>query len=311
MSTWLKAHQLANLAAAQAHGDLGVDPERFPVDVYGAIGEADVMLIWRPLPRLFGVYLDEPDSRPGIVLSNGLSHAAQRQTAAHEFGHHVLGHGTRTDVDLDALTERRTNWPDVEKAAEAFASWFLMPRRAMLAAMGHLGLERLTEPADVYRLSLLLGTPYRSTLRHLPNVRLASRALTRGWMNVAPGRIKAGLDPAPVPTSRAHDVWAIGHAMAGMAITVRPGDRLVVELTHSEERVEVSTDLVELATRADPTLRRTRTSPRGAHRVVFEVRAAPGADGAITVWSASTSDRWVVELDVEGRHSGIARRWVT
>lgn len=52
MSTRTEAHRLANLAAAQAHGDLGIDPASFPVDVYGAIGDADVMLIWRPLPRL-------------------------------------------------------------------------------------------------------------------------------------------------------------------------------------------------------------------------------------------------------------------
>ena len=312
MSTWLEAHRLANLAAAQTHGDLNVDPAHFPVDVFGAIGEADVMLIWRPLPRLFGAYLDEPDSRPGIILNNGLSHAAQRQTAAHELGHHVLGHGTRTDLDLDPFTERHTNWSDVEKAAEAFASWFLMPRRAMAAAMARLGLERLTQPAEVYRLSLLLGTPYRSTLRHLPNVRLASQALTRSWMSVPPGRIKAGLDPAPVPTSREPDVWVVGPALTGLTLSVRPSDRLIIELADSADRVEVGPGVVELATRTAAAPGMRGAPSEAARRVPFEVGATPGpAEHTITVRSSTRSDSWAVQLKVEGHRSGIARRWVT
>ena len=156
MSTWIEAHRLANLAAAQAHGDLGIDPASFPVDVYGAIGDADVMLIWRPLPRLFNMYLDESGSRPGVILNSALDPAVQRQTAAHELGHHVFGHGTRADADLEFLLERRRGWPDAEKAAEAFASWFLMPRRAIVAAMARLNFRHLTQPTDVYRLSLPL-----------------------------------------------------------------------------------------------------------------------------------------------------------
>ena len=100
---------------------------------------------------------------PGILINNGLPPAAQRQTAGHELGHHRFQHGTRVDVDLEAPLDRRTVWTDEEKQAEAFASWFLMPRKAVRTALAHLGLERPKEPEDVYQLSLLLGTPYSSS----------------------------------------------------------------------------------------------------------------------------------------------------
>jgi Zn-dependent peptidase ImmA (M78 family) len=230
MTTWLQAHQAANFAAAQAHADLGVDPATFPIDVYAAIAAADVMLMWRPLPRAFGLYLDNPGSRPGILLNNQLEPAVQRHTAGHELGHHLLGHGSRVDVDLDLFETTRRGWTEPEKAAEAFAAWFLMPRRAVLAAMRALGRTDLSRPEEVYQLSLLLGTSYRSTARHLLNLRLCSREQSRSWMAVPPNRLKQRLDPGCAPVSRAPDVWRVDRRLAGATVTVSPGDRLVVDL---------------------------------------------------------------------------------
>ena len=314
MSTWIEAHRLANLAAAQAHGDLGIDPASFPVDVYGAIGDADVMLIWGPMPRLFGMYLDESDSRPGVILNSALDPAVQRQTAAHELGHHVLGHGTRADADLEFLLERRRGWPDVEKAAEVFASWFLMPRRAIVAAMARLNLRHLTQPTDVYRLSLLLGTSYRTTVRHLPNLRLASQEQARSWMSVSPGRIKTALDPAvEAPASRSHDVWIVNRAMAGLTLTVRVGDRLVVALQHPDDRLDVAACLVELETAGEILSLGAHTSSRGGYLVPFEVREVPGQPGgSIHVrLSRARHEVWKVDFTIERGRTGIAPRWVT
>jgi hypothetical protein len=314
MSTWTEAHRLANLAAAQAHGCLGVDPSSFPVDVYGAIGEADVMLIWRPLPRLFGMYLDEPGSRPGVILNSELDPAVQRQTAAHELGHHVFGHGTRADVDLEALIERRSGWSDVEKAAEAFASWFLMPRRAIAAAMACMDLGRLTQPTDVYRLSLLLGTSYRTTVRHLPNLRLASQEQARSWMSIPPSRIKAALDPAAeAPASRSHDVWIVNRAMAGLTLTVRVGDRVVVESESPDDRIDVSACLVELVTAGEILPLGARASAHRGHPVPFQVGGVPRlSGGSIHVRLArACGEAWEVRFTVARGCTGIARRWVT
>jgi hypothetical protein len=48
------------LAAAQAHGDYGIDTAIWPVDIYGAIYTADVMTLWRHMPRQFGAYVNDP-----------------------------------------------------------------------------------------------------------------------------------------------------------------------------------------------------------------------------------------------------------
>lgn len=312
MSTWAQAHRIANLAAAQAHGDFGIDTNRFPVDVYRAIDDASVVLMRRPLPRLFGMYFDEPDSRPGILLNNQLDHGSQRHTAAHELGHHVLGHGTRADLDLDPLTDRRAGWTEVEKTAEAFASWFLMPRRAVLAALSQLGRERVEEPADVYLLSLLLGTPYRATVRHLPNLRLASRERAQGWFTVPPNRIKAGLDPAvDVPPSREPNVWVINQGFIDTTITMYTGDRLVVELDDSADHIGSPPGLRRLSARRTLVMLGATRRKREVVPALFEVAdAASVGESLITVQPASGDKEWKVTIEICSRELGITRRWI-
>jgi Zn-dependent peptidase ImmA (M78 family) len=310
MSTWTQAHRIANLAAAQAHRDLGIDTNCFPIDVYRAIEDAGMVLMWRPLPRLFGWYFAGP--RPGILLNNQLDYGSQRHTAAHELGHHILGHGTRADLDLDPLTDRRAGWTEVEKTAEAFASWFLMPRHAVLKALSQLGRERIEEPVDVYLLSLLLGTPYRSTVRHLPNLRLISRESAQSWLKVPPNRIKSGLDPGvDAPHSRKPDVWVINRSFADSTITMRIGDRLVVELDESSDQIDGPPGLRKLPAKRTPVMLGAARRIREVVPALFEVvDAAPESGGLITVWPVSGDKVWVVGLNIAGRELGITRRWI-
>ncbi len=321
MSSWLDANRLANLAAAQAHGDLRIDTTAAPpIDVYDAIGEAGVVLMWRPMPRQFGAYIAEPGSRPGILINNGLPVAAQRQTAGHELGHHRLRHGTRLDADLDAPAARQAIWTPDEKAAEAFAAWFLMPRKAVLAALARLGLDRLTTAQDVYRLSLLLGTPYLSTARHMHNLRLAGQSLARSWARIPPARIKSGLDPAAEPPrSRKPDVWLITENFATSTVTVHPGDRLVIMGGGISLSYEQPGWVRELS--VDPAkIRRRRAGSwpdHGCERdpAVLEIQdSAAGELAEVTVTvSPNRTDgcrQWAFGAQVEGVSSGIARRWI-
>jgi Zn-dependent peptidase ImmA (M78 family) len=243
VTTWRQAHQIAMMAATRAHRDFGVDTSEPPIDVASAIVASGAKLMWLPLPRLFGMYVNQPGSLPGIAVNSALPHGARRHTAAHELGHRLLGHATGTDdgntiettfSEEDELPTRRRAWPDHEKVAEAFASWFLMPRRAVLAALARLGMDQPRSAQDVYRLSLVLGTSYRTTLRHLPNLRLLSPALAAQHMRTPPGRIKSQMDGhCQPPASRNPDVWLITSAMAGMDLEVRAGDRIVLDLAGS------------------------------------------------------------------------------
>lgn len=242
MVTWQAAHQIAHMAAAQTHARLGAELSGVSVDVTAAIREAGVALMWQPMPTMFGAYLNEDGGRPGILINSGLPRGARRYTAAHELGHHALGHVTtvddgstidtvlREEVDAIPIRRRRRDWPDQEKYAEAFASWFLMPRQVVRNALSRLGLERPRTDLDVYRLSLLLGTSYRTTVRHLANLKLAHQSNLSAWSRTAPSRIKAMLDADfNPPPSRVPDVWLIEATFDGLAIDLQPGDRVVVD----------------------------------------------------------------------------------
>lgn len=322
MTTWLEANRLANLAAAQAHGDFGIDTSLPPIDVYGAIGDAGVVLMWRAMPRQFGAYVAEPESRPGILINNGLPPAAQRQTAGHELGHHRFGHGTRLDADLEAPLARRTVWTPEEKEAEAFAAWFLMPRKAVRTALARLGMETPQEPEDVYQLSLLLGTPYLSTVRHLPSLRLASSGTASRWAATPPGVIKARLDPAAeAPPSRRPDVWLISERLAGTEMTVHAGDRLVITCRSGGQVLAYPPWLVDLPLRASGSRRGGvgraygDSSSAGVDLVAMEIQGdAVGDQAQVTIaepaFGNDPAERWGFGIRVEGRRSGIARRWI-
>ena len=47
MTTWAKANGVGMLAAAQAHGDYGVDTATWPIDIYDAIYDAGVVAMWQ------------------------------------------------------------------------------------------------------------------------------------------------------------------------------------------------------------------------------------------------------------------------
>jgi hypothetical protein len=321
MTTWVEANRMANLAAAQAHGDLGIDTAAVPIDVYEAIGDAQVVLIWRPMPRQFGAYVNEPDSRPGILINNGLPYAAQRHTAGHELGHHFLGHGTRTDVDLDPPGDRRPAWPSEEKLAEAFAAWFLMPRKAVLAGLSLLGIQRPHAPNDAYQLSLLLGTPYRATVRHLPNLRLASESHAAAWAKVPPNVIKERLDPAAAaPPSRKPDVWMISSRFAGTQLVIHPGDRIVIMDTHPGSRLVSCPEGLRMlpvkSTALQGQLGQIRGHGSPGHPIVIEAgEQAVGMLANLTIdFDASHTEpvgHWEVGVLVEGQRMGIAERWIS
>ena len=298
MTTWADANGVSMLAAAKAHGDYGIDTAIWPVDIYDAIYTAGVVTIWRQMPKQFGAYVNDPGSRPGVLINNGLPHAAQRQTAGHELGHHWWKHGTREDGDLDPPGDRRPSWPPEEKLAESFASWFLIPRKAAVTALDRLGIKELRSPADAYLLSLLLGTPYRATVRHLPNIRLASLARAADWIKVPPNVIKARLDQAEdSPGSRQPDLWVINSRFDGTQFTVHPGDRIVINSPNGSRPSLTCPDVLTIVP----------VKPM-SHAIEIQAGKDPGDWGLVQINDAS--GHWEFAVRVEGQRSGIDSRLV-
>jgi len=206
---WPDAHRIAMVAASYAHSDYKVDTTQ-RIDIFSVIESAGLVLGLEPFPRLSGAYFAEPGAQPGVVVNANHPPSRQRYTAAHELGHHVLKHGTSVDPEIDSLLRwGGKNLPDIEKVAESFAAWFLMPRALVLKSLANLGIERPTTAAQVYTLSLRLGTSFEATARHLANLRLAHSVLVEQWLRVRPRDIKVQLARG-VPLDDVYgDVWAL------------------------------------------------------------------------------------------------------
>lgn len=230
---WADAHRIAMIEATHAHHELHLDVST-PIDVFDAIRRQRLLLAFEYFPRLSGVYVADPVA-PGIAVSAQHGLARQRYTAAHELAHHRFGHGTTVDPEIDPLSSwgsAHSQLSDAEKLAEAFAAWFLMPRRLVASTLNTLGLTAPTTPAHVYQLSLRLGTSYRATVRHLPNLKLASQMQARQWLTVAPRSLKQQLLP-DVDLDFRRDVWHLSTADGGHRYWVRPGDRLLVTVAET------------------------------------------------------------------------------
>lgn len=235
---WRMANRLGHIAAAKAHGRLRVDPGAYPVNVSKAIDDAGLSLMWRPLPRLFGVYVESGGNR-GVLVNSAMTRATRRHTAAHELGHHEFGHrpDPARQCAIESAGGSSADKPgplrsrgEVEMTAEAFAAWFLMPRRAVISALDDLGLRKPTSASEVYQLSLMLGTTFRATCRHLANLRIVSQADADAWARAQPARLKreaslaAGLH---LNSTLDVDVWDL-RALARGRVEASLGDILVV-----------------------------------------------------------------------------------
>lgn len=241
---WLMANRLGHIAAAKSHGRLGVNTARYPVDVSAAIDAAGLALVWRPMPRLFGVYMEANGNR-GVLVNSQLTRAGRRHTAAHELGHHELGHrpnpARECAIDASSSGTLRSQG-EAEMTAEAFAAWFIMPLRAIRAAMADLGITRLATAEEAYQLSLRLGASFRGTCRHTATARLVTRGLADAWAATPPGRLKRQLGRAvglELPSTLDVDVWTIGpgttqcvHASVGDLLLVPPAVAEQIQATN-------------------------------------------------------------------------------
>lgn len=224
--TWLQAHRIAHIAAAHAHSDLSVTRDGY-VDVFAAIRSAGVPMMLQKMPKLFGIYVCAASAGPGILLNSGLRLVALRHTAAHELGHHRLGHGDSVDEYLDPWNGQAPGgWTGPEMSAEAFAAWFLMPPPAVRAALRTLGLPRPRTAADVYRTATMLGVSYRGLARHLVAMHLATEVESQAWARTPRSQIRRRLAGVAADACRG-DVHLLTAEMGDLTVYVEPDDLLV------------------------------------------------------------------------------------
>lgn len=227
-------------AANRLHADLDlrrrvVEGAGF-VDVFEAIGDLGIPLVFKPLDSALGLCLPAP--LRGIMVTTRRGLHIQRFTAAHELGHDTLGHEGSVDQEI---LERGPNEPfegrDLrEVAADAFAAEFVLPRwlyRHHIQAQGWTLAHDFRLPETVYQLSLRMVASYEATCWGLLSHQILPYEQVRALSRAKLGDLKAGLGEGHKPQDSWSDVWRVTERDSGATLLGNPDDLLRIELEES------------------------------------------------------------------------------
>jgi Zn-dependent peptidase ImmA (M78 family)/predicted secreted protein len=216
-------------AATREWMQLGLDASE-QVDVFRVIEGARVWLLFEPLQHLYGFFQRAGDSA-GVVLHNGHPLSLQRFTAAHEYGHFVLGHEASQDGHSELFG--KADVPIQELEAQAFAAEFLMPLPLVNRAMDRLALRREPRelsPVEAYQLSLELGSSYTATITQLTQLNKISDHVLQELSGWQPITIKTTLGAGTRPGNARADVWDVTDSRRDRRLQLRLDDELHVRL---------------------------------------------------------------------------------
>lgn len=217
-------------AAQREHQRIGTD-FRSRVDVFDAIEGARIWLFAQRLGNVYGAYQRYGDAI-GIVVNALHPFTLQRYTAAHEYGHHVLGHGSSAD-DKELILGETQNLREV--AAQAFAGEFLMPLQLVnytLRMMGITGKNMNLTSRQVYQLALELGASYSAAVTQLVLQHKLAASVGRRLQRESPLAVKTALAGARPEDSRA-DVWLLDESQEGRELSPRLRDEVHVSLAET------------------------------------------------------------------------------
>lgn len=222
-----RARRTGALAAVREHKRLGL-PLDSPVDVYNVIRQAGIWLMFQPLDHLYGAYFREAHAA-GIIINAKHPPSLQRFTAAHEYGHYVLGHEPVLDEETGFKVPSSIRNPQ-EAAAHAFAAAFLMPPRLVNRVLRRLGLSgpALTNltPRDAYLVALELGASYAATVNHLAALNIITPSTAKMLRQEEPKTIKQDVAHGIRPAHPWADTWPLELRDTGKVLYPRVKDEL-------------------------------------------------------------------------------------
>jgi predicted secreted protein len=216
----------AQVLALTTRQELAV-PLASPVDVYAAIRRLRLWLFFEPLEGLFGMY-QRQEQAAGVVVNVRVHPALQRYTAAHELGHHIMGH--EAGIDPESHINQWSNLSTQELAAQMFAAEFLMPLAAVNTAAAGLGIQSSDiDEMGVYQLSLRLRTSYSAMITRLQTLGWFGSAKANRFRSVAPKTLKLQLSGRPLADPQG-DVWLVTDRQTPTTIAPLVGDEVVFSL---------------------------------------------------------------------------------
>jgi hypothetical protein len=175
------------------------------------------------------------DPSPGVLITTKRPSSVQRFTAAHELGHHHLGHKPSLDDETilrrAPFTSQAGDDPQ-EIEADAFAAAFLLPRWLVDWHCERQAWtdEALHKPEAVYQLALRVGTSFSATCWTLQRYGILDRSAAREMVAIEPKTIKQALLGDVRPENYYGDVWLLSEKDADIQIDGGPSDLFVVKL---------------------------------------------------------------------------------
>ena len=201
------------------------------IEIFDVIEDERIWLLFQRLRNLYGAYKRYGDVT-GIIINSQHPLTLQRYTAAHEYGHHLLGHTVSADDETRIF--RTSNDPQ-EVAAQAFAGEFLMPLQLVnytLRTMGLSGRYLALTARQVYQLALELGVSYRAAVTQLVEQHKLTRAAGQRLRRESPLAVKTRLAGVRPADSWA-DVWLLDESQEGRQFTPRMRDEIHVMLAET------------------------------------------------------------------------------
>ena len=214
-------------AAAELLDQLGADQER-PIDVFGAIEQLRLWLVFYPLKNLLGAIV--PTGSGGVVLTTERQPSIQRYTAAHEIGHWLLDQDrlaldTEDDIFSPSAAER-------ERIAQLFASYFLMPPPLAHATAARYGVRRdadVTAP-QAYLVARDMNVSYEAAVRQMCNLRIVTGRQRDTLLQVPPLKAKQALAHGHRPENGNADIWPVDENAMHHKLDVLLDDEIIVAL---------------------------------------------------------------------------------
>lgn len=199
------------------------------IPIFELIEDRGIWLSFQPLDQLLGVY-QRIDDVAGIAINAARPLTLQRFTAAHELGHHELGH--ESHVDDSRNIEAASDDPN-ELQAQTFAASLLMSEFSVETRLEHRGHDpdrpQLTA-LDVYCLSAELGVSYRAAVTQLRNLGKISATTAQGLYTQKPLELKQQLLGGRRPDNPRASVWRLTPADHRRHIVIDVGDEIAIEL---------------------------------------------------------------------------------
>lgn len=336
MASWHElrtARREGSLAAQRFRRRVGMAAVR-RADVFDVIDGQGLWLMFQPLHELYGFYR-RIGPNAGVVLNAGHPLALQRYTAAHELGHHVLGHAGSLDEAAEIRGASGVEQPKAEEvvlprshsdfadpvqeaAAQEFAASFLMPVQMVNRVLLDAGFDRdapRLSPVDVYAMSLEFGTSYDAMLTQLAVLRKIGWAEAK-QLRVAPLKIKAMLARGRGPANSRADVWVVQDQDRGRAFPLRVEDEIILrfpEISSSGYAWEISSGEWSTLTTVDQRLD-ANGDPNvlggTAHRITHLRATVPGSDTIVAQlvrpWEDLPAERITFRIEVAGAPTGEA-----